>query len=246
MKKLDEMKLSMKLLAIDTATEQCSAALLINGDWSTRVVPTARSHAEIILPMIDELLREASLTMNDLDGIAFGRGPGSFTGVRIAVSVAQGLSLATGLPVVPVSNLQAVAQQEIAEQKLASDSQILVCMDARMQEVYWGLFSVDEQAKAKLLGDEHVSPPARVRDELIASGISVDALVSLSCGVGTGWDAYPILREHFTTITLGQARLPRAQEIGELARDSLERGIGVKAADAQPVYLRNNVTHAAK
>src|ERR1700752_3189626 len=128
----------MKLLAIDTATEQCSAAVRVEGRCVARCVPTPRGHTELILPMVEEVLAEAGLTLKQLDAIAFGRGPGAFTGVRIAIGVAQGLAYASDLPLVPISNLAAVAQQNAS-----GDGDILVCMDARMNEVYWGVFRAD-------------------------------------------------------------------------------------------------------
>jgi tRNA threonylcarbamoyladenosine biosynthesis protein TsaB len=234
----------MKILAIDTATEQCSAALWLDGAYLMRLVPTARSHSELVLPMIEELLKEATLRLSDLDGIAFGRGPGSFTGVRIAVSVAQGLGLATGLPLLPISNLQAVAQQEITSQSLSIGSTVLVCMDARMQEVYWAIYKVDDSHNAVLCGSEHVSPPTNAIVETIHNTASHEH--SLQVAVGTGWDAYPKLREHFPVLKMGTARLPRASDIAVLALASLRAGLGVSAAAAQPIYLRDNVTYAAK
>jgi tRNA threonylcarbamoyladenosine biosynthesis protein TsaB len=235
------MNKALKLLAIDTATEQCSVALILGEACTTRLVPTARSHAEMILPMIDELLKQSSVSLSDLDGLAFGRGPGSFTGVRIAVSVAQGLALSCDLKVLPISNLAAVAQQEATEQDLPIGTLILVCMDARMREVYWGLFRV----AIGVLGDkqvalcdlEHVSAPGDV---------NIPDSVTVAIGVGTGWDAYPGLHQRLPAVQMGQARLPRAQEIASLARTAIECGEGVKAAEAQPVYLRDNVTHAIK
>ena len=133
----------MKLLAIDTATEQCSVAIVTDTATWSRVVPTARSHADMILPMVDALLAESGVTLSQLDGLAFGRGPGSFTGVRIAVSVIQGLALARQLRVVGVSNLAAVAQQAVTLRQLPPGAHILVCMDARMNEVYWAQYCVD-------------------------------------------------------------------------------------------------------
>ena len=225
-----------KLLAIDTATEQCSAALLANERYWTRVLSTSRGHAELILPMIDELLRESGLRLSDLDGLAFGRGPGSFTGVRIAVGVAQGLALATGLPVIGVSDLAAVAQQVADERGLSLGASVLVCMDARMREVYWGVYRVGDAGLVQLVDEERVGLPDSVAIEGAA----------LSCGTGTGFGAYPTLCDRYPQIPLDSMRLPRAREIAMLAVESLCAGAGQRAADVRPVYLRDSVTQVPK
>src|SRR5215471_10407700 len=128
----------MKILALDTATEGCSAALLVDGDVRVRELELARGHAERILGLVDELLAEGGITLAAMDAIAFGRGPGGFTGVRLAASVTQGLAFAAGLPVVPISDLAAVAQRAF-DMELAV-SRVVVCNDARMNEVYSACF----------------------------------------------------------------------------------------------------------
>jgi len=224
----------MKLLAIDTATEQCSAALVADRTWS-RVIPTARGHADAILPMIDELFAESGLALRDLDGLAFGRGPGSFTGVRIAVSVIQGLALAAQLPVVGISNLATVAQQVCNAESIPIGSRVLVCMDARMHEVYWSVYRVAESGVVELVGEERVSAPADVQ---------VDT-AEIAFAVGTGWAAYPELGQRLS-IGTPKALLPRALEIAQLGAIELRAGRGVPAARAQPIYLRDNVVAVAR
>ena len=151
----------MKLLALDTATENCSAALLIDATLRTREVEMERGHAERILPMIDELLAEAGIALQHLDAIAFGRGPGSFTGVRLGTTVTQGLAFGAGLGVVPVSDLRAVAQRLLDEDP--ETPRILVCNDARMSEVYWACYERGPDGLARLEGEEQVSKPSEVK-----------------------------------------------------------------------------------
>ncbi|MGD9843175.1 MAG: tRNA (adenosine(37)-N6)-threonylcarbamoyltransferase complex dimerization subunit type 1 TsaB, partial [Steroidobacteraceae bacterium] len=173
----------MKLLAIDTATEQCSVALLHDGEYLERCVPTPRGHTELVLPMVQELLNESGYSLQQLDAIAFGRGPGSFTGVRIAIGVAQGLAYALDLPVLPISNLAAVAQQAAAP--LNVTDQVLVCMDARMAEIYTGVFVLAADRLMVTVGTEQLMAPAHLNLQE----------VTLQVGLGTGFAAYPILRE---------------------------------------------------
>ena len=127
----------MKVLAIDTASASCSAALLLGEHLLQRERLLERGHAEAILPMVDELLAEAAVPLTALTAIAFGRGPGAFTGVRLAASVTQGLAFGAGVPVVPVSDLQAIAQRALDTERAIE--RVLVCADARMHEVYRGL-----------------------------------------------------------------------------------------------------------
>jgi tRNA threonylcarbamoyladenosine biosynthesis protein TsaB len=221
----------MNILAIDTATEQCSVAIVTDDAAWSRVVPTARSHADMILPMIDELLTESGFTLAQIEGLAFGRGPGSFTGVRIAVSVIQGLALARQLTVVGISNLATVAQQAAQANNLSAGEKVLVCMDARMQEVYWALYEVDTDGFVRLVGVEQVSAP---------STVDIEA-ASVALGVGTGWRAYPELRNKYASLRTDDSLLPRAIEIAQLSRNEFEAGRATTAANAQPVYLRDQV-----
>jgi tRNA threonylcarbamoyladenosine biosynthesis protein TsaB len=216
----------VKLLAIDTATEQCSVAVRSAGKTIEQCVLTTRGHADLLLPMIEAVLTEAGIGLAELEGLAFGQGPGAFTGVRIAAGVIQGLSLGSGLPVVGISNLAAVAQQVAAP-----GEEVLVCMDARMNEVYWGLFRIAEDGDVVLLNSEQVSPPLAVTLE----GRSI------VMGAGTGFRAYPVLKEQFATMRIDDAALPRAGGIAFLAERALLRGEGRSAAEALPVYLRDQV-----
>lgn len=222
----------MKLLALDTATELCSAALWIDGALATREELRSRAHGERVLPMIEELLAEAQLRLQQLDAIAFGRGPGAFTGVRLAVSIAQGLGFSAGLPLIPVSDLRAVAARAL--QLPAAPTRALICQDARMNEVYWACF---ERSGNRIcaLGVEAVAAPSAVVLPEIWQGAEV-------CGAGSGFAAY---RDSLTTrvATLSQvfeALHPRAADIARIAvEDGLERA--VLPEHAQPVYLRDEV-----
>lgn len=220
----------MKVLAIDTATERCSVALRIDGQVMDRSVDTPRGHADIILPMVETVLAEAGVALRDLDGIAYGRGPGGFTGVRIAVGVVQGLAFGVDLPTLGVSNLAAVAQQVARPH-----ARVLVCMDARMNEVYWGTY-LCELATGLVVpsGIESVGPAASV--QVLESAIDVL--------VGTGFRAYPQLVTQFPNLVALDSVLPRAAEIALLGESELRAGKGRPAMQAQPVYLRDQVAVA--
>lgn len=224
----------MKILALDTATESCSAALLMDGRMTARERLLERGHAECILGMIDEVLAAAGVSLADLTAIAFGRGPGSFTGVRLAASVTQGLAHGAGVPVVPVSDLGAVAQRVLGEDETAE--RVLVCNDARMHEVYWGCFARSAGGLAEAVGEERVSDPGRVA--LPADWSPGPELR----GAGTGFAAYPQLRSSFYTGLAAIRELrPRAAEIALLAVPEITAGRLCDPAEALPVYLRDEV-----
>jgi tRNA threonylcarbamoyladenosine biosynthesis protein TsaB len=230
---------ALKILALDTATESCSAALLIDGRLSARELEFERGHGEHILPMIDGLLAEAGLQLTDLSLIAFGRGPGGFTGVRLAASIAQGLAFGAGLPVVPVSNLAALAQR--AFDLAFAPERVLVCSDARMQEVYWACFERADNGLARLVGEEHVGPPSSVT----LPAFWADAPARSVAGIGRGFRAYPALVSRVAP-QVEVARddlLPRAAEIARLAAQDASAGRLLKPEEAIPVYLRDDVAH---
>lgn len=219
----------MLLLAIDTATERCSVALRLDGRLIERATEQPRGHADLILPMVESVLQEAGLKLTDLDGIAYGRGPGAFTGVRIAVGVVQGLAFGAGLKTVGVSNLAAVAQQVARP-----GDRILVCMDARMEQVYWSSFAREQ-------GSELVTPLAPER---------VDAPDAVTDGdyttlAGTGFNAYAQLRSRLATGTrvVHETVLPRASDIALLAEAEFRAGRAKPATEAEPVYVRDQVAH---
>lgn len=220
----------VKLLAIETATECCSAALL-SGDEVIAVSEIApRRHNEIILSMCERVLALGDVSLGQLDGVAFGRGPGAFTGVRLAASVTQGIALAQDLPVVPVSSLAALAQ---AAHHKHQSTQTLPCIDARMQEVYYALYELSQDEIMQLTGDEYVIKPALIEIE-----VSDDCI-----GVGTGWGAYAkiLLARCRKEITYYADALPQAEYIAKLGKYYFEQGCHVPAVQALPVYLRDNV-----
>ena len=216
------------LLALDTATEACSVALLHNGQVLSHYEVIPRLHAQCLLPMIKQLLADAGVALSALDAIAFGRGPGAFTGVRIAIGVVQGLAFALERPVLPVSNLAVLAQRSLREH---GAQQVAAAIDARMDEVYWGCYRA-RQGEMRLVGVEAVLPPERASLPEDASGDWFAA--------GTGWGTFAA---RLPVAISGQdaAMLPHAEDLLSLARFAWERGEAVAADLAQPVYLRDQV-----
>ncbi len=226
----------MKILALDTSTEACSAALLADGRVLARAEEAPRGHAELILPMVESLLAEAGLALRGLDALAFGRGPGSFTGVRLAASVVQGLAYGAGLGVVPVSTLRAVALQAFAHPEGAAADHVLVCNDARMQETYWCAYRRGADGLPEALREEAVGPPASVVRP------TVDG-VARWIGAGRGLRAYPALTGLLPAVPPAALidLLPQATAILELARPEVAAGRLRPATEALPVYLRDDV-----
>jgi len=226
----------MKLLALDTSSARCSAALWQDGVLLQQSTDTARDHARLILPMIDRLLAEAGTRLSQLDGIAFGRGPGSFTGLRIAAAVTQGLAAGADLPVLPVSALRALAAQARDTAPVLRDGLLLACMDARMGEIYWGAFEVQHRLRPAVAFPEVVAAPEPLPAQL--RGAVVRA-------AGRGLAAYPGIAAWLgldAPACLPEAE-PGAAEIARLAASDLAAGdvAWLDAAAAQPVYLRDKV-----
>ena len=223
--------MTTRILAVETATAACSAALSVNGDISERHALAPRQHAALILPMIESLLVEAELVAGQLDAIAFGRGPGSFTGVRIAASVAQGIAFGADLPVIAVSTLAALAQGALRE---TGEHHIMAALDARMAEVYWGVYSRGREGLAVLEGKECVCKPESVT---VPPGHTW-------AGAGSGWDSYgQVLMERVgdRVIRVLPELEPGARDLVCLGADKFERGEIIRPEDAVPVYLRDNV-----
>ena len=217
----------MILLALETATEACSAALAIDGDIRERFEVAPRGHSQLILPMVDELMAEAELSIEQVDAIAFGRGPGAFTGLRIAVGVTQGIAFGASLPVVPVSTLAALAQG-------CESNRVLAAIDARMGEVYWGAYQRNSKGQMVLCGEESVIAPGQIplpeKDGWF--------------GVGTGWGSYSALLTERCGSQLdgwNGENLPHAADVARLGIAGFDAGDATSAELAMPVYLRNQV-----
>lgn len=215
------------LLALDTATEACSVALLHDGKVLTHYEVIPRLHAQRLLPMIKDLLADAGVALSALDAIAFGRGPGAFTGVRIAIGVVQGLAFGLDRPVLPVSNLAVLAQRAYREHDAR---QVAAAIDARMDEVYWGCYQ-EVAGEMRLSASEAVLPPER-------AALPIDA-VGDWFGAGTGWGY--AARIPVTLIGSDATMLPHAQDLLTLATFAWQRGEAIVADEALPVYLRDEV-----
>lgn len=220
----------MKLLAVETSTEACSAALYVDGDIREKFALAPREHTRLILPMIDELMADAQLRPQQLDAMALSRGPGSFTGVRIAAGVVQGIAFGADLPVVPVSTLAAIAQDFFNQYAINVS---FTAMDARMGEIFWGVYQKDRDGMARLLGEEAVTPASEVIFPEIAGA-----------GVGSGWAVYYAelsRRLDALLLTTEAQKLPRAAAIAQLGADGYGRNRAVAVEQAMPVYLRDKV-----
>ncbi|TNI22389.1 tRNA (adenosine(37)-N6)-threonylcarbamoyltransferase complex dimerization subunit type 1 TsaB [Aeromonas dhakensis] len=222
----------MKILAVDTATEACSAALLVGEKVFSRWEEAPRDHTRKILPMVQAVLDEAGVTLDELDAIAFGRGPGSFTGVRIGIGVAQGLALGAGVPLIGISTLAAMAQ---GAHRLDGAERVLTAIDARMDEVYFGHYELID-GRIQLVGEEVVSGPAA----LVASR---GTLPGSFTRVGTGFETYgETLAALADELVASQVRFPAAEDMLPLARSAWLAGEAVAVEQATPVYLRDKVT----
>ena len=220
----------MKILAIDTSTEACSAALYHDGEIMARYQVAPRQHADLILAMCDEVLAEAGCKLPELDALAFGRGPGAFTGVRIGTGVIQGMAFVHDLPVVPVSSLAAMAHVAWRE---SSKKNVMTAIDARINEVYWACYQCSNEGVIEALPEQVVVPTAVELPEHAEW-----------FGVGTGWQTY---QDELSARAAGLVHdiqpdlFPDARDIAQLAWHVVEEGGAVSAELALPVYLRDNV-----
>ncbi len=219
----------MRILAIETSGDACSAALWLAGETLTRYEEQPRRHVELVLPMVSALLAEAELRLAALDGIAFGAGPGSFTGVRIAVSAAQGLGLGAGLPLVGVSSLAALALAATD----AGAARVLVARDARMGEVYAGAYEPADAGVRCVMPDTLLAPEA----------LRPEGEWSIA---GDAWSRYPQMSQTMAAPPTDTRLLhPRAGEVARLAAPRFAAGDTVAPRDACPAYLRREVARPA-
>lgn len=230
---------NVTLLALDTATEACSVALL-RGCEKTHLAQFAqREHTKHILPMVDEILAQAGITLHQVDALVFGRGPGSFTGVRIGAGIAQGLAFGAELPVIPVSNLAAMAQAAYVQYQAEN---VLTAIDARMNEVYFAQWQAQkvrsdfgEFLDWQPMIAEQVCSPSNVIEQ-VAQQHHENAVL-----VGTGWAAYPELNEaNLGKVT--EITLPSALYMLDLALPKWFAGETISPLEIEPIYLRNEVT----
>jgi tRNA threonylcarbamoyladenosine biosynthesis protein TsaB len=220
----------MRILALETSTEWCSVAVGDGVRWHLRDERAGQAHSERLVPMVDAALAEAGWSLRALDGIAFGAGPGSFTGIRIGCGVAQGLALGSDLPVVPVATLAALAQEVF---RFHGWDAVLACLDARMREVYVAAYAREGDRWREIVPPA-VGPP----DGVVRPIILADADWA---GAGNGYAAYPALRSRLALERVDVEVHPTARAIGELAVARFDAGEGVAAADALPLYVRHRV-----
>ncbi|HHF0525877.1 TPA: tRNA (adenosine(37)-N6)-threonylcarbamoyltransferase complex dimerization subunit type 1 TsaB [Legionella anisa] len=216
----------MNLLAIDTSTEIASLALLTGEELLCEEQSNQKTHAQFILPMIEKLMANADLQMSQLDAIVFGRGPGSFTGLRIACSIAKGLAYANDLALIPVSSLVAIAWS-VRQQMQRKNPPVLAVLDGRMHEMYWAYF-----AENQWTAEEHVTPVHKLslpeEQSVILAGVGIDSY----------WNDFT--PEVKSQISDKLTAYPSAAAMIEFAQFSAQKPI--EAAEAQPVYVRNKVT----
>ncbi|WP_234994877.1 tRNA (adenosine(37)-N6)-threonylcarbamoyltransferase complex dimerization subunit type 1 TsaB [Microbulbifer donghaiensis] len=218
---------------MDTTSGACSVALYSGGQVCEQFVRAERDHTRRLLPMVDQVLADSGLSLSQLDALAVSRGPGSFTGLRIAISFTQGLAFAADKPVVPVSSLAALAAGARRSHPEWGDSPIVAMLDARMQQVYWGIYSAGAPHDSLLA--EAVQDPDRVVQSLRESDLPQPAY-----GAGPGWH-YP----EFVDAPVAQCDMDtpiHAREIAELALPLWQNGAAVAAEELEPLYLRDEVT----
>ncbi len=224
--------MSAKILALDTATEVCSVALMVGDKVYSRSEFAPRDHTKKILPMVDEVLKEAGLALTDLDALAFGRGPGSFTGVRIGIGIAQGLAFGADLPMIGVSTLAAMAQ---GAYRRSGATHVASAIDARMSEVYWGRFERQQDGSWSETDAECVISPAVLAEQTVNDDKTWTK-------VGTGWEAYgDELSAMPLTLIESDVLYPESQDMVFLAQFEWSKGNITPVEEASPVYLRDTV-----
>lgn len=223
----------MRLLAIDTSTEACSVALLINDKIHSQFQIVPQQHNEIILPMINQMLTKTRISLAEINAFAFGAGPGSFTGLRIAASIVQGLAYGNNKPVIPISTLAALAQ---GAYRLFNIPLLLPALDAKMHQIYFGIYQVNDTQKIV----EPLQPDQAIAPEQMTFQILKEETSKAWVGIGSGWESYSQLLTQLSGAKSNNIQVglyPDAQDIIPLAKDKLEKGETVKASEALPFYL---------
>lgn len=222
----------MRILAIDTATEACSVAVWNDGKTYAHFELCPREHTQRILPLVQELLNQSGVSLSDVDALAFGRGPGSFTGVRIGIGIAQGLALGAQLTLAGVSTLATMAQGAF---RLSGATRVLCAIDARMGEVYWAEYQRDATGQWHGEETERVCKPEAVTARL-------QQLDGEWVTVGTGWEAWPdMAKDTGLSVVPGGVSLPMAEDMLPFAIQAVLQQKTIAVEQAEPVYLRNEV-----
>ncbi|MGL4859346.1 MAG: tRNA (adenosine(37)-N6)-threonylcarbamoyltransferase complex dimerization subunit type 1 TsaB [Enterobacteriaceae bacterium] len=224
--------MTIRILALDSATEACSVALWNQGEITGRYQISPRESSQLLLPMVQALLADSGLSLQQLDALAFARGPGSFTGIRIGIGIAQGLALGADLAMIPVSTLKTLAQ---GAWRLEGKSTVISAIDARMAELYWAVYQRESDGQWLEKVPEQVITPEKAQN-------SLSQLPEGWAMAGTGWQSYPYLaggtmEQPINTTIL----LPDAQDMLPLAIAGWNHGESVPVEQAEPIYLRNEV-----
>lgn len=234
-----EVSMPIRILALDTATEACSVALYNDGELTSFFEVCPQKHTQRILPLIDRLLAESGITLNQLDALAFGKGPGSFTGVRIGIGIAQGLALGVGLPLIGVSTLQTMAE---GCKRVNNAHQVLSGIDARMGEIYLGCYKIKQNNYWQDQQPEAVLTPQQLISQLSELDLQSEWLLA-----GTAWLAYPDLAKQVQDkipacqLVHSSIEYPSALDMLPLALQAWQDGLAAPVAQVEPSYLRNNV-----
>lgn len=221
------------ILALDSSTDACSVALYGEGRLTATFELAAKSHTQRLLPMVDEMLQARGYALNTLDAIAFGRGPGSFTGLRICMGIVQGLAFGANLPVIPVSTLEAMALG-FCRTHPSCDQPLLVALDARMNEIYWAAYTAQGDQVQALTAEAVINP------ERLVESASLPLSPHGFIGVGPGWH-YPAMQS-LTPASIHLDAHPRAEEIALIAARLWEEGKAIDILAAEPVYLRDSIS----
>jgi tRNA threonylcarbamoyladenosine biosynthesis protein TsaB len=226
----------MKILALDTSATACSIAILVNDEIYSAHKIAPMQQAQLVLPLIDELLKSHNLKLGDMNALAFGSGPGSFTGVRIAASVMQGFAYATKLPLIKISSLAATAQAAFDD---FGWKKLLVGMDARISEVYWGIYQINAEGLTELQDSEILCLPQNISTPKDSGWYAI----------GSAWQMYSealIQALSFQPLAIDATRLPLASAIARIAKSKFLKKDFCKPEDALPAYLRDNVAEKGK